>query len=250
MTDETASAFGQPDPPNPPPPDFSGATGQAGNPQQPTGPAAAGYPQAGYPQAGYPQAGYPQAGYPQAGYGQPETPPWSPPVPAQPASNVPNQIAGFDPKTVSPLDWGIIGAGALPILFSFFSYYTYSIKVSIPGLTTIERSTSYSAWHGFFGWFAALVALAGAVLLATHLIAKVVLPFPVRLVALGSFGLATLCILLALVIVPGATSSGSFGFSVDKGHGFGYWLSLLSILAATGLSFVRLHSGQKLPGRF
>ena len=40
------------------------------------------------------------------------------------------------------------------------------------------------------------------------------------------------------------------GIRVDKGHGFGYWISLLAVLAGTGLSVKRFtDSGGKLPVR-
>jgi hypothetical protein len=159
-------------------------------------------------------------------------------------------LQNFDPKSVSPLDWGLIAAGLLTLLLSFFGYYKYSVSVNLPGVTG-SNSTTFSAWHGFFGWFAALVAFAAAVLLAMDLIAKITLPFPVRLAVLGGFGLALLCTLLALFIVPGP-SGGNFGggISLDKGHGFSYWLSLLVLLAATVVSFMRFQqTGGKLPGK-
>src|SRR5579875_4016049 len=87
--------------------------------------------------------------------GTPPPPPGPPPAggygpPGRPGGN-------FDPKTVNPLDWGILGCGVLAFIFSFVSYYTYG-------------PFSESAWHGFFGWFATLVALAGSVVIALDLI--------------------------------------------------------------------------------
>jgi hypothetical protein len=179
--------------------------------------------------------------------------PWTAPVPGQQnafggfdSANLQN----FDPKTVNPLDWGIIAAGLLALIFSFTSYYKYSLKLSALGISQ-SSSASVSAWHGFFGWFAAIVAFAAAALLAAHLIAKLSLPVPVRLVVLGGFALALLCALLALVVVPGNTGgAGACGVKIDKGHSFGYWLSLLVLLAGTGLAFVRFQqTGGKLPGK-
>src|SRR3954467_7669138 len=76
-----------------------------------------------------------------------------PPPPSQwgPAPGGANQQ--FDPKTVNSLDWVIMGAGVLIFIFSFVSYYTFSAG----GFTVSE-----SAWHGFFGWFAMLLALIGS----------------------------------------------------------------------------------------
>jgi hypothetical protein len=148
------------------------------------------------------------------------------------------------------LDWGIIASGLLALIFSFTSYYKYSLKLSALGISQ-SSSASVSAWHGFFGWFAAIVAFAAAAVLAAHLIAKVSLPVPVRLLVLGGFALALLCALLALVVVPGNTGgAGAFGVKIDKGHSFGYWLSLLVLLAGTGLAFVRFQqTGGEMPGK-
>jgi len=138
-------------------------------------------------------------------------------------------------QSAHPYDLGIIAAGVLAFLFSLFSYYSVS---------AVGVSRTYSAWHGFFGWFAALVALAVAVLLALHLMGIRPLDAAMtRLVALAGFGLATLCTLLALFVVP----SGPYdcqGVSacedaVNRGHGFSYWISLLLILAGLALSFLR-----------
>ena len=136
-------------------------------------------------------------------------------------------------------------------IFSLFAFYTYSVSISIAGLSGTSRSVSWSAWHGFFGWFGVLLALVAAMLLAAQLIAKVTLPFPVRTVVLALFALATLCLLLALFVVPGNTGgSGLFGVHVNKGHGFGYWVTLIAVLAGTGLAVKRfIDTGGKLPSR-
>jgi hypothetical protein len=197
----------------------------------------------GEPAAGYPDPDERQpAGDQAAGRTAPPTPPPAPPV-AEPTSGGAggfnsSALHNFDPKTVNPLDWAIMGAGVVTFLLSFFGYYKYTVKIEIGALQQ-TTSTTWSAWgHGFFGWFAGLVALASAALLAAHLIAKVELPFPVRPAVLGGFGLALVCALLALIVVPGPSYSGP-GFSLSKGHGLSYWLSLIILIAGTGLAFVR-----------
>ena len=88
-------------------------------------------------------------------------------------------------------------------------------------------------------------------LLAVEVLSTVRLAFPVRLVVLAAFALASLLLLLALFVIPGDTSNADvLGFSVDKGHGIGYWISLLAVLAGTGLAAKRfLDTGGKLPAR-
>ncbi len=135
-------------------------------------------------------------------------------------------------QSANPLDLGIIGAGVLVFIFSLFPYYT----ASFAGI-----HASASVWHGFFGWFGVLLALAAAALVAVHLL-KIALPVPTRLAVLGLFGVATLCTLLALFIVPGKGDCQGVALcenAVNYGHGFGYWATLLFMLGGLGLSYVR-----------
>src|SRR4051794_13957236 len=170
-----------------------------------------------------------------------ETPP--PPPPGQwgppPGGGQPTR-GSSDPKTVNNLDWGILGIGALVFIFSFVDYYTFSES---------GFSVSENAWHGFFGWFAMLCAVAGSVIVGLELfMPQVKLPFPNRLIALGLYALATLCVILALFVIPSYLGV-SVPDSVDTGHGFGYWISLILILGGTVLSLMRLQqTGGKLPG--
>ncbi len=245
--------------------------GPDGLPPQPPTPPPAGYDNPSYPPPGYgqptagepsyPPPGYSQPDHGQPGYGQPVT---GQPGYGQPAYPSPGQsgfgqpgVGGpatgqsgaqsFDPKSVHPLDWGIIAAGVVAFIFSMFNFFTY--KVEIAGFSSSKAS--FSAWHGGLAPIAILLAVAAAVLLAVQVISKVQLAFPVRLVVLGAFTLASLLLLLALFVVLGNTggsAAGAFGIKIDKGHGIGYWVSLLAVLAGTGLSFKRFtDTGGKLP---
>jgi hypothetical protein len=57
--------------------------------------------------------------------GPPPTPQWGAPPPA-PAGGYPSPGAGFDAKSVNPMDWVILGAGILGFIFSLFDYYSAS----------------------------------------------------------------------------------------------------------------------------
>jgi hypothetical protein len=99
-----------------------------------------------------------------------------------------------------------------------------------------------SAWHGFFGWFAVLLALAAAALLVLHVI-KVRLPIPTRMAVFGAFALATLCMLLALLIIPGkidCQGNSTCEKAISYGHGFGFWATLICIIAGLTLAVLRL----------
>ncbi len=202
-------------------------------------PAAPYVPPAAPPPPGYPPPGsqgqwpaQPPAappGYGQQPYGAPGAPPSGP------------ARSGFDPKAVNPLDWAILGCGFLALIFSFFSYYTASVH----GFASVSGSAG--AWHGFFGWFAALLALVSASVLAVALfVPDVRIPYSVRLLCLAGFALATVCVLLAWIVTPSSVGGGVRG--IDTGRGVGFYLSLIVIVAGFVLSFLRLRAtGGKLP---
>jgi len=164
---------------------------------------------------------------------------------------------GFDPKNVNPLDWGILGAGALAFIFSFVSFYKAKVSVSgscPPGVSGTS-GPSESAWHGFFGWFGVLAAVIGAGAIAVSLFApQVKLPMPARMIGLIAFAVATLSELLAFFVHPGTGQSVSQSFGGCKieghvGHGLGYWITLLAVIAGLVLSLMRFQqSGGVLPG--
>src|SRR3954451_3128787 len=183
----------------------------------------------------------------------PSQPPgqWGPP----PGGGYPAPQGGFDPKTVNPLDWGIVGAGVLVFLFSFIDFYD-GADVEAGGRAGTVDTGTYSAWHdvvggGFFSWFAMVFALAGAVLVALELFApQVKLPVPSRLAGLGLFALAALFEIIGIFVTPGDSGNVGFGnVDVSLNHGFGFWASLILILAGTVLSLMRLQqTGGQLPG--
>jgi len=135
-------------------------------------------------------------------------------------------------RSANPMDLGLVACGLLAFIFSLFPFY----KASFSGTVLGSSSTSETAWHGFFGWFAALVALAVAVLVALHLLGIRFLDASLtRLIALGGFALSLLCLLIALFVIPGKADIDG----VDFGHGVGYWLCLIVVLVGLGLAFLR-----------
>ena len=125
-------------------------------------------------------------------------------------------------------------------LGSLLPFYTVSVE-----FLGASSGGSANAWHGFFGWFGALLALAGAGLLVAKLLGvSLPLPVPVRTAVLGLFAVATLCLVLALFVTPGggcddAGLGGDICDAIDQGHGFGYWLALLATIAGTALAAMR-----------
>ena len=189
---------------------------------------------------GYSDPNAPQA--PPAGtYGDPAPTSGGYAQTSPPASSS-TSMSGAQAKTAlqnaHKFDLGIIACGLLAFLFSLFPYYT----VSVEGVGAFGGiSDSATAWHGFFGWFATLLALAAAVVVLLSLLG-IKLPIPTRLAALGLFAAATLFTLIALFVFPGGTDCQGVEAcedAVDFGRGFGYWASLLVILGGTALAFMR-----------
>jgi hypothetical protein len=177
--------------------------------------------------------------------GAASTPPPAAPVPppaqspAAPAAPSPAPAAGrssydFNQARTTlqgahKFDLGIMAAGLIAFLAGFMPFYT---------LSAFGVSGSWSAWHGFFGWFGVLCALAGAVIVALTLLANVDLPVPVHQAAVAAFGLAAICLVLALFVNPIPSCGGIGGCS--SGHGFGYWLALILVLVGLALSVLRM----------
>jgi hypothetical protein len=148
-------------------------------------------------------------------------------------------------QSANPLDLGIIGAGVLAFFFSLFAFYTVSSNlgsiIGVSGISGFNDSDNRSAWHGFFGWFAVVLALTGAALVVLHLL-RARLPVPTRLASLGAFALATVCMLLALLIIPGkldCNGNSACEKAISYGHGFGYWATFIVILLGLVLCVLR-----------
>ncbi len=140
-------------------------------------------------------------------------------------------------------DLGIVGAGAVALIGSLMPFYTVSVD-----FMGVSQSTSANAWHGFFGWFGVLAAVAGSTLVLLHLLGRDT-QVPARTAALIAYGVAVVCVVLALFVTPGGDCDEFVAMGVDVcegfdfGHGFGYWLTLLAVLAGLVLSILRRGTG-------
>jgi hypothetical protein len=187
-----------------------------------------------------------------------EPPALPPPPPGQwgppPGGDYPATRGAFDPKTVNPLDWAILGVGFLTLIFSFFSFYTYSESGG-----GVSGSVSWSAWHdifggGFFGWIGMVFAVLATVVLAMDLFsAQVKFVIASRLLVLYGFALAAICEILAIFIHPkfasASASIGGFHVSASFGHGFSFWIILILTLGGTVLALMRAQqTNTALPG--
>lgn len=227
--------------PTPPPP---GPYPGGQNPQQPS---PYGGPPPGQPQQP-PQA--PQA--PQQPYGQPPQAPQQPPQQpyGQPQqqygspAGYPAQQPGYRQSAglsfvKDPFAIAAVALGVLALIASLLPYYT--VSVSYQGMS---QSAHANAWHGFFGWAGAILALLGGIVALATLL-KVKVPFSPALVGTILFGLGFIFTLIALFVFPGDTGSIPSDLHVDKGRGVGYWLALVFTLAGTAVSVYTLLTSKK-----
>ena len=155
----------------------------------------------------------------------------------------------FDPKTVDNLDWGILGAGVLTFIFSFFSWYTYDEKGC--GRFGGCLSATDTAWGGFLTLLAVLLVLVATAMVALELfMPHVKLPVPNRLIGLGCYALAALLTILAIFVIPGLSYAGvdvpSSASTPDTDSASGS--ASILILAGAVLSFMRFQqTGGQLP---
>jgi anti-sigma-K factor RskA len=131
----------------------------------------------------------------------------------------------------------LVGAGMVALALSFLGYYTESVY----GVTEYTN-----AWHGFWGWFAAVVAaLAALLLLAARM-------FPSRFVETPYRTVLTLFLIAAgsefgALFTSGFDTSRLHGWGVraDTGHGYAYWISLAAVVLGVGMSYVcAVHAGE------
>jgi hypothetical protein len=177
---------------------------------------------------------------------------WGPPA-GQPGGGFAPQRSGgsFDPKSVNPLDWALVGIGVILLLFSFFDYYT----VDAGGF-----SDSASAWHfgsgAIIGWLAFIAGLAAAVIAALGVFMPTVkLPVANYVAAIGLFALSTLLYILGFFII-GPDDSACLGnsqcenaFDDAFGFGFSYWLSFIVVIVGIVVALMRAQqTNTALPG--
>jgi hypothetical protein len=167
--------------------------------------------------------------------------------PAGPPTQPPNAGApsrGFDPASVNRLDWAILGIGFIVFIFSFFDYYSWDFG---SGYGLDLGSVSWSAWHFshglFIAWFAMVVTVLSAAVLAVSLFAPTVsLPATPRMLSFVGFAAGFVLYLIAIF----AHSD----FGPAGGHAFSFWLSL--ILAGAGAVIALMRAQQTdtvLPGK-
>jgi len=162
----------------------------------------------------------------------------------------------------------MIGAAVLALIFSFFQFYKGSLKTDISGAklcrlagqsastcadSTVQKqiseqykasvasqgSETFSAWHGFFGWFGILLLLIAAVNVAATIFGvQLRASVNPRLASLGLSVLGLVFIVIAAFVIP-IDTNGIPDDLVNLGHGFSYWIVLILAVVTAALAGLR-----------
>jgi hypothetical protein len=147
----------------------------------------------------------------------------------------------FDPKTVRPNDWGVLGGAAAIFIVSLIpSYISYDYSGQFPGF---DASGGISAWHSYATLGLLLLFAAGAIV-ALRVFEVTTLPeigvgWAMITTALAGLG-------AILVILRALTVSSAFGVSVGPGWS-GYLLMLLAIATTVFAALNFRESGEATP---
>lgn len=195
-----------------------------------------------------PQEPPPPAPDPTPEPGPDPAPPPPPPPAAESTAAAPQgsaPAAGFDFAAVPRSVW-ISAGGALILLISvFFSWYTATASVSLPGGNSLSRSASGSGWSSGDG--AKLVFLLALVILAVWAVDlfadNVTLPFPAAMVALVLGAVALLVCVIKFFSKPGGPDLTSFGgtlhFSVSVA--WGLYVAILAAIAVVVGAYMHMN---------
>jgi len=141
----------------------------------------------------------------------------------------------------------VIVAGLAAIAISFAPNY-YQVTSTVNYFTTpITASTSVDAWHGTYGWLAAILLVVAALPAVIHL-ANHHLAFPVLGLLCTLAGLA--CAIVAHLIFPPVghldLASGSNWLTIQTSYGWGYWAILVcAVIAAGGAALTLIDARQR-----
>jgi hypothetical protein len=156
----------------------------------------------------------------------------------------------FDFKALKKHDQGLLVAGAVAVLLTFFpAYAKASVEAKDSALGSIGGSEDRSAWVEW-ATIGSLLLIVAFVIVVLKLIGNI-LPAgaPWGLVAAVAAAVGT--VLLALYVFtfgPDVPDSVKDSLEISTGPGWSGWLLLLSAVIFTALAFVSFkESGEKLP---
>jgi len=147
-------------------------------------------------------------------------------------------MAAFDAKKLSPLDWGVGGAGALAFIALFLPWY---------GASYLSFSATVSGWSTSYGWLGALlIVAAGAYLVLQRSgVSLGNLKVGPAVIVLGAASLGALIVILRWLTLPSG-GAGVYGYSY--GPRIGIYITLVAGVVQAGCAFALFRaSGESLP---
>lgn len=147
----------------------------------------------------------------------------------------------FDPKRLSRLDWGVLGAGAIAFIALFLPWY----GVSVAGF-----SASVTGWSTGYGLFGGLLLVAAAVwflLWRAEASIPKAQPLTPLVVTTGLAGVGLLLVVVRWATLPRG-GGGILGRSFNYGPRAGIWIAVIVGIVevvCAGILFTR--SGEELP---
>ncbi len=152
-----------------------------------------------------------------------------------------NQMAKFEAKRLSKLDWAVVGGAGVSFIALFLPWY---------GATSGVFSASVSGWSTSYGWFGALLIIAAGVFLALQRSQVNLSSVPVTpaLVVMGAAVLGTLIVVIRWITLPSG-HAGIGGVTIySYGPRVGIFLTILAGLVQVGAAVALFRaSGEKLP---
>jgi hypothetical protein len=155
-----------------------------------------------------------------------------------------------DLKSLPPFDLGILIAGVLIFIVSFFPYWGVSSSgASVGGLKIPGASASVTAWHSYSVLALLLLLLATGVAAVAIFAAGAApqLPVGLRWITAGLSALGGLLYVIRLFTLPHHGGS-EFGVNIHEGVKWGGYLLLLIVLVHVACSVISaLSSDEQVP---
>ena len=149
-------------------------------------------------------------------------------------------MAERDLRQLPRNDLGVLAAGALALIVSFFPYYGASAKAG-----GFSYSASVNAWHGT-ALLGMLLVVAAAIVAAIMAFSPDTLPKTAlswNVVVLGLSVLGTVLVIIRSFTLPSASGPG-----IDYGLRWGGWLLIIVCIVQSVFAFMRFRdTGEGLP---
>jgi hypothetical protein len=155
-----------------------------------------------------------------------------------------------DLRSLPPFDLGILIAGVLIFIVSFFPWFGVSSSgTSVGGFTVPGINASENAWHSYSVLALLLLLLATGVAAVAIFAAGATpqLPIGLRWITAGLSALGGLLYVIRVFTLP-HHSTGIAGFKASEGAKWGAWLLLIVVLVHVACSVISaLSSDEQVP---